>query len=596
MEEQVSIERATACVDGARRGSVRGSARSRGERRRTVSVGVVRGVLALGEHGWVVDNDSEVRLLEALRGERGARQRLWALAAVLDAGLVEAGNLRWLNGRLSAIAAVERPEMVCRVWVADELLGAVAYVCVCVNDERFSRWLGFALSARLDANLVRGLLQGPGWESRFLPGRLYWRGFDRETHWISEMPESFWDRVRAHGDERLRAVAVASDPAARPRVLESLADEHRGVPEVLDLVAANPRTPTRVLRRLAGYSFGWERIGLRVAQNRSATVGLLAELAKSRDWESRYVAAWHPRVSASALRRLASDESFEVRAAVARAEAAPASVLEALASDRDVSVRRNVAWNPSTHRAVLEVLLEDRLADVRAAAVANENTPVELAASRARDRALRVRRQVAACRGIGAEVLTALAEDSKEAVRREVALNVQTPREVLALLAGDSCLAVRAGVAYNRSASPDTLTMLASEEDRWLRARVALNKSTPEALLAVLAADVELYVRSEVAENAAAPADLLSTLAADDDWFVRAGVSSNTAAPSDLFGVLAQDRDPHVRRYLCENDEAPLPLVDALRSDRAYMVRAAATAACERRRAQTAPNTASRRR
>ena len=566
------------------------------ERRRVVSVGAVRGVLVLRGGRWVVDNDSEVRLLEALRGERCARDRLWAIAATLDAGLVGVGGLRRLNGRLSAITAVGRPEEVWRVQVPGDLMGAVAYVCVCVNEEMLSRWLGFALSARLDANLVRGLLPGPGWASWHAPHRRRWVTSNRDEHWISELPGSFWDRLEAHSDEVLRAVAVASDPAARPRVLESLADEHRVVPEVLDLVASHPKTPTRALRRRGLRSWGWERPDLRVAQNRSVTAGLLGELAKSPDWELRCVAAWHPRMPVSALRRLARDESHQVRAAVARAVSAPASVLEDLALDRDLRVRRNVAWNPSTCRGALEALLEDRLADVRAAAVANESTPAELAASRARDRALRVRRQVAACRGIGAEVLTALAEDPKEAVRREVALNVQTQREVLDLLAGDSCLAVRAGVAYNRSASPDTLTMLASEEDRWLRACVALNRSTPEALLAVLAADVEPYVRSEVAENAAAPADLLSAMAADDDWFVRAGVSSNTAAPIDLFEALAQDRDPHVRRCLCENYEAPLPLVDALRSDRAYMVRAAATAACERRGAKTAPNTAPRRR
>ena len=72
---------------------------------RVVSVGAVRGVLVRRGGRWVVDNDSEVRLLEALRGERGARDRLWALAAALDAGVVGAGDLRRLNGRLSVIAA-----------------------------------------------------------------------------------------------------------------------------------------------------------------------------------------------------------------------------------------------------------------------------------------------------------------------------------------------------------------------------------------------------------------------------------------------------------------------------------------------------------
>ena len=566
------------------------------QHRRVVSVGAVSGVLAQHAGRWVVDNDSEVRLLEGLRGESGARDRLWALAAALDAGVVEAGNLRRLNGQLSTIAAVERPEDLWRVRVPCDLLGAVAYVCACANDEMLSRWLGFELAARLGANLVPGLLPGPGWVSWGVPHRQRLATWDRDTYWISELPVSFWSRLAAHSDERLRAAAAASDPAARPGVLERLADEHRGVPEVLDLVASNPKTPTRVLRRLCGGWWGWVRTDLRVAQNRGATAGLLGELAKSLDWELRYVAAWHPKAPVSALRRLARDESSQVRAAVAHAVSAPTGVLEDLASDRDVWVRRNVAWNQSTPGGALEALLGDRLAVVRAAAAANGNTPVALAASRARDRALRVRRQVAWRRGIGAEALTALAEDPKEAVRREVALNAQTPQPVLDLLAADSCLAVRGGVAGNRSASPAALRLLAEGEERWLRTGVANNSATPAELLAVLAADPSFYVRSEVAGNAAAPAELLAALAADDHWFVRAGVSSNTAAPTGMLEVLARDAVPGVRRRLCSNDEAPERLVDALRADPDYWVRAAAAAACERRGAQTAPNPAAGRR
>ena len=372
------------------------------QHRRAVSVGAVGGVLAQRGGRWVVDNDSEVQLLEALRGESGARDRFWALAATLDAGLVEAGHLRRLNGRLSAIVAVERPEDLWRVRVPGNLLGAAAYVCVCANEEMLSRWLGFALAARLGANLVRGLLPGPGWVAWNVPHRRRWVAWDRDQHWIAELPESFWSRLAAHKDERLRAAAAASDPAARPRVLERLADEHREVPEVLDLVASNPKTPTRVLRRCGQVSWGWPRTDLRVAQNRSATAGLLGELAKSPDWELRYVAAWHPKAPVSALRRLARDEFHQVRCAVACAASTPTEVLEDLAPDRDVWVRRNVASNPSTPRAVLEALLGDRLAVVRAAAVANENTPVGLVVGRARDRAFRVRRQVVWRRGIGA--------------------------------------------------------------------------------------------------------------------------------------------------------------------------------------------------
>ena len=296
--------------------------------RRVVSVGAVRGVLMWRGGHWVVENDSEVRLLEALRGERGALDRLWALAAALDAGVVEAGDLRRLNGRLSVIAALERPEEVWRVRVPRDLLGAVAYVCVCVREEMLSRWLGYALAARLDANLVRGLLPGPGWASWDVPHGRRWETFGRDVHWISELPESFWSRLAAHSDGRLRAVAVVSDPAARPKVLENLMDEHLGAPEVLDLVASHPRTPTRALRRVALRSWARARPDLRVVQNRSATAGLLRELANRIDWELRYVAAAHPKAPVRALRRLARDDSHQVRAAVAGAVSSPAAVLE----------------------------------------------------------------------------------------------------------------------------------------------------------------------------------------------------------------------------------------------------------------------------
>ena len=556
-----------------------------------MSVGRVRGVLTLSERGWVVANDAEVRLLEALRAESGARDRLWAMTAALDAGVVEAGDLRRLNGRLSVIAALERPEDVWQVQVPGDILGAVAYVCVCVNEEVLSRWLGFALAARLDENLLRGLLPGPGWASWDVPHRRRWETFGRDVHWISELPESFWSRLAAHSDVRLRAVAVASDPAARPKVLENLIDEHRGNVEVLDLVASHHRTPTRALRRVALRSWGRARPDLRVAQNRSATAGLLRELADRYDWELRYVAAAHPKAPVRALRRLARDDSDQVRTAVAGAVSSPAAVLEALASDRNVWVRRNVASNPSTPLAVLEALLGDRRAAVRAAAARNKNTPVEAVAARVRDRAIKVRSEVAE-RGVGAEALAVLADDPQWVVRQAVAYNVQTPPEVLDRLAGDCCDEVRAGVAYNTSATSAALSALARDEFLWARVHLAVNESVPIDLLVVLAADEDSYVRGDAARNPAMPLAQLNRLATDEFWEVRAGVALNSKAPEDLLMVLVEDHDGDVRRCVCENDEAPLRLVDALKSDRDYRVRAAAAAACKRRRAQTAPDTA----
>ena len=553
--------------------------------RRVVSVGAVRGVLVLGEDGWVVENDSEVRLVEALRGERGARDRLWALAATLDEGLVEAGDLRRLNERLSVITAIETVEDVWRVRVPEDLRGAVACVCSCVNEEMLSRWLGYGLAARLDANLVRGLLPGPGWESWHVPHRLRWRTFGRDVHWISEMPESFWQRLGAHRDEWLRDVSVASDPQARPKALEDLAGQWRRASEVKDLLACNPRTPTTVLGDLARRSFSLQQVALRVAQNRSATKRLLGEMCKDQDWEVRYVAAWHSKVPVSALRRLVGDESREVRSAVARARAAPERVLGALACDGDVWVRRNVASNRSATAGVLEVLLGDRRAEVRAAAVANENTPVELVAARARDRAIGVRCEVAA-RPVGVDVLAVLAADPSWRVREAVAWNAQTAPEVLDALAGDANREVRAAVATSESTPPSTLEMLAGDDDWWVRSCVAANESCPGGTRTALVCDADPYVRGAAAEHVPVPPEQLQALAEDEVWEVRAGVALNKRSPEGLLAVLAQDGCSDVRRCVCENDRAPQHLVDALCSDADYWVRAAAAAACERRRAR----------
>ena len=595
MKPTPTMAAAEAGAAGSRPGSGNGSGGSRGGCRRRVSVGRVTGVLTLGESGWVVANDSEVRSLEGLCGESGARDRLWAMAAALDVGVVEAVDLRRLNGRLSAILAVERSEELWQVQVPGDLFGAVAYVCVCMNAEMLSRWLGNALAARLDANLARGLLPGPGWASWDVPHRRRWETFGRDVYWISELPESFWSRLEAHSDERLQAMAVASDPAVRPMVLENLIDDHFGAFEVLDLVASHPRTPTRALRRVALRSPRMTRPGLRVAQNRNATAGLLRELADSHDWEVRYVAAAHPKAPVRALRRLARDDSHQVRAAVAGAVSAPAAVLEALASDRSVWVRRNVASNPSTPRAVLEALLGDRRAVVRAAATENENTPVEAVAARVRDRAIRVRREVGA-RGVGADVLAVLAEDPKWAVRQAVANNVQTPPAVLDRLAGDCCEAVRSCVAYNTSATSGALRALARDESSWARFSVSVNESVPIDLLVMLAEDEDPCLRGSAAENPTMPLAQLNRLATDESWEVRAGVALNRKAPEDLLTKLAADSHSNVRCCVCENDEAPLHLVDALTSDREYRVRAAAAAACNRRCSKPHSDSAPRRR
>lgn len=577
--------------------SRREAASPRRRRRLALSVGGATGDLVLRGGRWVLDNDSEVRMLEALAGACGARARFWALAATLNAGLVEAVSETvgvWrLNRLLSEIAAGWQPGEVCVVKVPDELLGAVAYSCAWQEDYNLTRWLAWTLSTRLDANLVRGPMPGPGWESFYVSGQLQHRGFNRSTHWMSEMPESFWDRLRTHGHLRLRAAAAASDPVAQPDVLDRLARDPNVFAETWDLAACNPRTPIATLRHLA-CSTDVAGLAWRVAQNRCTPPQLLEELANSGDDELRRVTAWNPASPSSALEPMAGDESVKVRVAVAQAAATPLRVLKGLAEDDDVDVRSKVAANPSTPWTALKALLGDCDAGVRANAVANVKTPRRLAAALASDQAQQVRREVAKLAGVGADVLAGLAGDRDAAVRAALARNSRTPPTVLAALVEDPSSNVRSAVAANPHSPPAVLKALVGD-DRWQpRVGAAENPAMAAELLAVLAADEDFNVRFYAAKNPATPQESLRALAKDRRWHVRAGVALNAAAPAAVLEKLATDSVRDVRRYLCESVSVAQSLLEVLRGDRNYAVRAAASHALQRRgppaqRPDTAP-------
>ena len=72
--------------------------------RRVVHCRGARGVLARRGGVWSVGNESELRVLAALGGGGDALARLEALAATLNAGLVEAEGLRELNRILDLVA------------------------------------------------------------------------------------------------------------------------------------------------------------------------------------------------------------------------------------------------------------------------------------------------------------------------------------------------------------------------------------------------------------------------------------------------------------------------------------------------------------
>ena len=118
-----------------------------------------------------------------------------------------------------------------------------------VEPERFGV-VGLALTGRLDSNVFKG------WplESARIPGDpsppLVAAGFlvfvargDTDDNFLDALPAGFWERLRTHGDPRLRSVAVASDPLTGPDALTELAESDDAA--VLCCVASHPNTPLR---------------------------------------------------------------------------------------------------------------------------------------------------------------------------------------------------------------------------------------------------------------------------------------------------------------------------------------------------------------
>ena len=563
--------------------------------RRVVHCDGIRVVLRQCDGRWSVENEQEVRILAALGGSDRAVERLQALAATLNAGLADAAGLTYFNTRLRAIVGAEN---VSRVWIPDALLPAVAFACSFMEGSNGARWLAWALSARLDGNLSRRTLPGPGLDTMIGYKSLLPWGYDREIRWIDAMPAEFWDRLNARreccptgepaevcrstgGEPCLRAVTAASDPRTKPSVLKELAGSRDGV--ILDLVASHPNAGAHVLVKLA-----WSRgsdffVRLRVTQNRRLSPWPLRRMAKSPHWQVRGLAAMNPAMPVSVLSDLRDDDEQYVRSVVASHDNTSEQDLRILARDADWQVRRASASNRSCPIDLLQGLLADRRREVRSAAVSNPTTPLELVMPLAKDRAMAVRAAVASRSDTPGDVLRALATDEKESVRRAVAWNQDSPADVWELLAADPEFHIRGAVGYNPAAPSTVLRILAGDPDGWVRRCVAENASTPADLLEELFVDAESWFRPALAGNESTPPGLLASLASDEWFWVRADVAANASAPAEVLRALAADADAEVRVGAASNPSTPDESLKALATDGDYRVRADAVENLKRR-------------
>ncbi len=557
--------------------------------RRVVRCGGARGVLVRNDGMWSVDNETELRVLAALGGDTAALGHLEALVQTLNAGLAEAGDVRALSERLGWALSGNRRA---RWWDHGSMLPALGFACAALADRGGARWLGWALSARLDANLLRGCLPGPGLESfedyRDRRGMIRAWGYDRDIRWLAAMPPQFWEMldrcdrcgpadeafcVASRTDEGpcLRALRTASDPATKPPVLRALAATKDRT--VLDLVASHPNTPAKTLLELTRSPWSGDYVRWRVAQNKQASPWLLQRLAKHNFPVPRGVAAAHPNMPQRSLERLAGDADTFVRARAASHPEAPQETLAALAQDPDKQVRANAASHPSCPPQALERLLGDRIGKVRAAAASNQLVSPPRAAAMARDRVIAVRAAVRWRSDTGGDALDVLAGDHKWQVRLAAAQNRNTPPQTLAALAQDPIAQVRNSASANPSLPGEALAALADDGEYWVRASAATNPALPPGVAAVLASDPDPHVRYRLASNERLSPAALQRLAEDEAWFVRSAAAENPATPQTALAALAHDDEADVRAAAAGHPNTPQPTLRQLANDTDHRAR-----------------------
>ena len=248
----------------------------------------------------------------ALGGDTRALEMVNALARMLDRGFIQTSDLQLLSRRLEWFSDSGYWEM----YLSDDGLDqASLFACALSDDPNLWRRLGTMLLRRLAPNAPNGSL----WVDHL--DNVHWstggnwpppsRYEDLSTaRLLASMPQSFWTTLREHPDQRLRDLAVVTDPETTPWRLRQLATR----PHPASL-ACNASVAPEVLARFATDTHG---VQAGVADNLSADAPTLTKLASHDSWIVRWRVAENPSTSKAVLTRLICDENLEVRNAASR--------------------------------------------------------------------------------------------------------------------------------------------------------------------------------------------------------------------------------------------------------------------------------------
>ena len=563
----------------------------RPSKRRQVSVCGVKGAFARKDGRWVLENASELAMLEALGGSQEGSDRLRAMAATLDAGVAGPGDLVRLSKCLQALSDAEE---VCWANVPEDLMAAVTVACSHWDHEAAVEWICWVLAARLDDNLTDAWDVKAGWlcwtaKERDRYPRTWWRA----TGWLDGLDSEFWEHLASNQSPLVLAASDVSNPKTRPSLLQHYAhnyaqNRHWGI---LDLIASHPRASAKQLLALAANR--WSNVLLwRTVQNFSAPRRVLDRICSAsfrvprtyHEMErARWLVAKHPNTSGRTLGQMALSEGAAIRSWVAIHPKTPLWALDCLAGDEESYVRSGVGRNPSTPRRLLVRLASDRLSEIRAAAGSNPALPARLLRKLACDRTIRVREAVALNAKLPGELIEELARDQHWKVRRAVSWRRDLPPEILARFAIDPHPWIQRSAASNPATPPEALALIAKAADEDVYEWMDANPNAPPPVLFELAKSKNSNTRYKVAENPSAPTEALELLGEDSDWRVRERTAANPAAPSAVLEQLAADRHRFVRSKVATNPAAPSWLVEQLAEDECYCVFAAASDALDTR-------------
>lgn len=364
-------------------------------------------------------------------------------------------------------------------------------------------------------------------------------------------------------------IKIARRIGTDPKILDKLAKIKDW--DLRVIIASNPSTPVKTLKRLDNYKRRRVEIDNEIAQNPNTPGEILISLAYYYQDEGYY--------------------KDVIKENIAKNPNTPEEALELLAKDSNRKIRRAVALNPSVTPQVLKYLLKKHFHDFHKYDYKNfrldcesllelleedywlllsPSMPTEVLSKCLKNATTEEKNLIAVNVNTHPEDLRFL---EKSGYFRAILQNENTPQDILSQYAKHDNDEIRFWVAQNPNTPPDVLEkLLKHDEYSRVMEKAASNPSTPlESVLLMAEADYEDedYIKEDIKHNAAKnpniPIEVLEKWAISDCRILRIGVSNNPSTPDYILELLGErDKDVVVLRNVAIHPNTPRPTKNAI--------------------------------